>query len=210
MPNQGDDQALAALVGQESDGPYWSHQVGRALVAQASDARLPLVLFAQVASAIEASTSKGAGGDADSRLARYLRFLASAGYASATSSSWRWTPPRRPGPTRTSERAPQRSGRGRGPGSPGPGAPEVAFQDALPFAGEAAPGSPRCQRWRAVAGVPGGPGRSTPQRARRPRSRGSPSRPTGRPSSGPGPSEAGGIRVRWWSSAPWSSHASTR
>ena len=46
VPNLGDDSALAALVGQESDGPYWSHQVGRALVAQASDARLPLVLFA--------------------------------------------------------------------------------------------------------------------------------------------------------------------
>ena len=81
VPNQGDDQALAALVGQESDGPYWAHQVGRALVAQASDARLPLVLFAQVASAIEASNKdKGAWRRPGESLARYLGYLVECGY----------------------------------------------------------------------------------------------------------------------------------
>ena len=81
LPNLGDDSALAGLVGQESDGPYWSHQVGRALVAQASDARLPLVLFAQVASAVEASNKdKGAWRRPGESLAHYLGYLVECGY----------------------------------------------------------------------------------------------------------------------------------
>ncbi|MGP8060671.1 MAG: ParB/RepB/Spo0J family partition protein [Acidimicrobiales bacterium] len=81
VPNLGDDQALAALVGQESDGPSWDHQVGRALAAQAGDARLPLVLFAQVASAIEASNQdKGAWRRPGESLALYLGYLAGCGY----------------------------------------------------------------------------------------------------------------------------------
>jgi ParB family transcriptional regulator, chromosome partitioning protein len=78
---EGDDATLATVLGKESQGYGWDRPVAVALVADATDARLPLVLFAQVAAAFESPHDdktgwRRAGGD----FTGYLEFLASTGY----------------------------------------------------------------------------------------------------------------------------------
>ena len=74
------DQDLGALTGRTSDGPAWERPVARALVSDATDKALPLVLLAQWAAATESGLGRHTWRHGDTRAARWLRFLADTGY----------------------------------------------------------------------------------------------------------------------------------
>jgi ParB family chromosome partitioning protein len=80
----GSDMMLGELTGR--DGTGWGRNLGLELVNKATDVTLPLVLFAQVASAIEAKMSVDTwreGGNYEGEkdaAARYLQYLATTGY----------------------------------------------------------------------------------------------------------------------------------
>jgi ParB family chromosome partitioning protein len=76
----GSDQDLAALTGRTSDGPAWERPVAHGLVGEATDKALPLVLLARWAASIESGLGRHTWRHADARAARWMRFLADAGY----------------------------------------------------------------------------------------------------------------------------------
>ncbi|HEX3980452.1 MAG TPA: ParB/RepB/Spo0J family partition protein [Acidimicrobiales bacterium] len=79
----GDDRDLDRVLGHEepTPGDWWSRPAATALLEQSTpDSRLPMLLLAQVAAGIEATTGRSAWRTPSDRLARYLDFLESVGY----------------------------------------------------------------------------------------------------------------------------------
>jgi ParB family transcriptional regulator, chromosome partitioning protein len=77
----GDGDRVASIVGNETHPGAWDRTAALALACDASDARLPLVLFAQVAASVEARFGERWGWrNPTSALVAYLRFLAACGY----------------------------------------------------------------------------------------------------------------------------------
>ncbi len=79
----GDDRDLDRVLGHDepTPGDWWSRPAATALLEQATpDSRLPMLLLAQVAAGIEATTGRSAWRTPSDRLARYLSFLESVGY----------------------------------------------------------------------------------------------------------------------------------
>jgi ParB family chromosome partitioning protein len=78
---EGDGSQVAAIVGKDSNPGAWDRTVAVALAADAADARLPLVLLAQVAASVEARFGDRQGWRHPSAaLANYLTFLGTCGY----------------------------------------------------------------------------------------------------------------------------------
>jgi ParB family chromosome partitioning protein len=77
-----DEDFLAALCGTKP-GTHWQRTSGPSAAAAATDARLPLVLFAQVAGAVEKSMEHPCWRNSSAEQARYLTFLAEVGYATS-------------------------------------------------------------------------------------------------------------------------------
>ena len=75
----GNGDGVASLIGKDTNpGRAWDRTAALALASDASDARLPLVLFAQVAASVEARFGERQGWrHPASALVAYLRFLAS-------------------------------------------------------------------------------------------------------------------------------------
>ena len=80
LVGRGSDHDLGAITGRTSDGPSWERPVAHALVSDATDKALPLVLLAQWAAATESGLGRHTWRHGDSRAARWLRFLAGTGY----------------------------------------------------------------------------------------------------------------------------------
>ena len=78
----GNGDGVASLIGKDTNpGRAWDRTAALALASDASDARLPLVLFAQVAASVEARFGERQGWrHPASALVAYLRFLATCGY----------------------------------------------------------------------------------------------------------------------------------
>jgi ParB family chromosome partitioning protein len=77
----GDGDRVASLIGKDTHPGAWDRTAALALASDASDARLPLVLLAQVAASVEARFGERQGWrHPASALAAYLRFLATCGY----------------------------------------------------------------------------------------------------------------------------------
>jgi ParB family chromosome partitioning protein len=77
----GDGDTVASLVGKETNQGGWDRTAALALASDASEARLPLVLLAQVAASVEARFGDRQGWRNPSTALRdYLRFLAASGY----------------------------------------------------------------------------------------------------------------------------------
>jgi ParB family chromosome partitioning protein len=79
----GDDRDLDRVLGHDepTPGDWWSRPAATALLEQATpDSRLPMLILAQVAAGIEATTGRSAWRTPSDRLARYLGFLESVGY----------------------------------------------------------------------------------------------------------------------------------
>ena len=79
----GDDRDLDRVLGHDepTPGDWWSRPAATALLEQPTpDSRLSMLLLAQVASGIEATTGRSAWRTPSDRLARYFRFLESVGY----------------------------------------------------------------------------------------------------------------------------------
>ena len=79
----GDDRDLDRVLGHDepTPGDWWSRPAATALLEQATpDSRLPMLLLAQVAAGIEATTGRSAWRTLSDRLARYFSFLESVGY----------------------------------------------------------------------------------------------------------------------------------
>lgn len=78
---QADDADVAIVLGKKTTGNAWQRPTAERLVADATDARLPLALLAQVAAAFEREFGYRQGWrHPDDRLVGYLRFLATTGY----------------------------------------------------------------------------------------------------------------------------------
>jgi ParB family chromosome partitioning protein len=77
----GDGDRVASLIGKETHPGAWDRSAALALASEATDARLPLVLLAQVAASVEARFGDRQGWrHPTSALVSYLRFLAPCGY----------------------------------------------------------------------------------------------------------------------------------
>jgi ParB family transcriptional regulator, chromosome partitioning protein len=77
----GDGDRVASIIGKETHPGAWDRTAAMALASEASDARLPLVLLAQVAASVEARFGERQGWrHPASALVAYLRFLAACGY----------------------------------------------------------------------------------------------------------------------------------
>jgi ParB family chromosome partitioning protein len=78
----GNGDGVASLIGKDTNpGRAWDRTAALALASEASDARLPLVLFAQAAASVEARFGERQGWrHPASALGAYLRFLATCGY----------------------------------------------------------------------------------------------------------------------------------
>jgi ParB family chromosome partitioning protein len=77
----GDGDRVASLIGQDTHPGAWDRTAAVALASDAIDARLPLVLLAQVAASIEARFSDRQGWrHPNNALCSYLNFLATCGY----------------------------------------------------------------------------------------------------------------------------------
>jgi ParB family chromosome partitioning protein len=78
---EGDGNQLAAILGKESNPGAWDRTVAVALTTDAADARLPLVLLAQVAASVEARFGDRQGWrHPNAALVSYLSFLGTCGY----------------------------------------------------------------------------------------------------------------------------------
>ena len=78
---QGDGNEVASIIGKESNPGAWDRTAALALASDASDARLPLVLLAQVAASVEARFGERQGWrHPTAALRSYLSFLATCGY----------------------------------------------------------------------------------------------------------------------------------
>jgi ParB family chromosome partitioning protein len=77
----GGGDTVASLVGKETDRGAWDRSVALALASDATDARLPLVLLAQMAASVEARFGDRQGWrHPTSALVSYLKFFAACGY----------------------------------------------------------------------------------------------------------------------------------
>jgi ParB family chromosome partitioning protein len=79
----GDDRDLDKVLGyqQPREGDWWARPAAAALLEQATpDARLPMLLLAQVVAGIEATTGRSSWRTPSGRLARYFSYLESVGY----------------------------------------------------------------------------------------------------------------------------------
>ena len=77
----GDGDRVAALIGKDTHPGSWDRTAAITLARDASDARLPLVLLAQVAASVEARFGERQGWRHPTpALVDYLRFLATCGY----------------------------------------------------------------------------------------------------------------------------------
>ena len=77
----GNGDRVASLIGEETHPESWDRSAATTLARDASDARLPLVLLAQVAASVEARFGEGQGWrHRTPALVAYLRFLATCGY----------------------------------------------------------------------------------------------------------------------------------
>jgi ParB family chromosome partitioning protein len=77
----GDGDRVASLIGKETNPGAWDRSAALALARDATDARLPLVLLAQVAASVEARFGERQGWRHPSvALVSYLTFLAACGY----------------------------------------------------------------------------------------------------------------------------------
>jgi ParB family transcriptional regulator, chromosome partitioning protein len=77
----GDGDRVASLIGKETNPGAWDRSAALALASDATDARLPLVLLAQVAASVEARFGDRQGWRHPSAaLVSYLSFLAACGY----------------------------------------------------------------------------------------------------------------------------------
>jgi hypothetical protein len=77
----GDGDRVASLIGKDTHPGSWDRTAAITLARDASDARLPLVLLAQVAASVEARFGERQGWrHPTSALLDYLRFLATCGY----------------------------------------------------------------------------------------------------------------------------------
>jgi ParB family chromosome partitioning protein len=79
----GKDALLAELLHKPEAGHSYGRRVGAAAAAEVTEARLPLLLLAQVAADREQTMSEGAWRHANAAAARWFTFLASTGYALA-------------------------------------------------------------------------------------------------------------------------------
>lgn len=77
----GDGDRVASLIGKDTQPGAWDRSAAITLARHSSDARLPLVLLAQVAASVEARFGERQGWRHPTpALVDYLRFLASCGY----------------------------------------------------------------------------------------------------------------------------------
>jgi ParB family transcriptional regulator, chromosome partitioning protein len=77
----GSGDTVASLIGKETGRGAWDRSAALALASDATDARLPLVLLAQLAASVEARFGDRQGWrHPTSALVSYLRFLAACGY----------------------------------------------------------------------------------------------------------------------------------
>jgi ParB family transcriptional regulator, chromosome partitioning protein len=77
----GNGDGVASLIGKDTNPGAWDRTAAMALASDVSDARLPLVLLAQVAASVEARFGERQGWRHPSTcLVAYLRFLATCGY----------------------------------------------------------------------------------------------------------------------------------
>jgi ParB family chromosome partitioning protein len=77
----GDGDRVASLIGKETHPGAWDRSASLALASEATNARLPLVLLAQVAASVQARFGERRGWRHPTvALVSYLRFLAACGY----------------------------------------------------------------------------------------------------------------------------------
>jgi ParB family chromosome partitioning protein len=87
VATSGDDRDLDRVLGhvhgeqEPREGDWWARPAATALLDQATpDARLPMLLLAQVVAGIEATTGRSSWRTPSGRLARYFSYLESVGY----------------------------------------------------------------------------------------------------------------------------------
>jgi len=83
VATSGDDRDLDKVLGnqQPREGDWWARPAATALLEQTTpDARLPMLLLAQVVAGIEATTGRSSWRTPSGRLARYFSYLESVGY----------------------------------------------------------------------------------------------------------------------------------
>ena len=83
----GKDALLADLL-RKPEPHGWGRSVGSAAAAEAAEARLPLVLLAQVAADREATMNESTWRSSNPSAARWFTFLASTGYTLADIEQW--------------------------------------------------------------------------------------------------------------------------
>jgi ParB family chromosome partitioning protein len=86
VATSGDDRDLDKVLGhqQPREGDWWARPAAAALLEQATpDARLPMLLLAQVVAGIEATTGRSSWRTPCGRLARYFSYLESVGYGAS-------------------------------------------------------------------------------------------------------------------------------
>ena len=83
VATSGDDRDLDKVPGHQEPraGDWWARPTATALLKQATpDARLPMLLLAQLVAGIEANTGRSSWRTPSGRLARYFSHLESVGY----------------------------------------------------------------------------------------------------------------------------------
>jgi ParB family chromosome partitioning protein len=83
VATSGDDRDLDKVLGHHEprEGDWWARPAATALLEQSTpDARLPMLLLAQVVGGIEATTGRSSWRTPSGRLARYFSYLESVGY----------------------------------------------------------------------------------------------------------------------------------
>ena len=83
VATSGDDRDLDKVLGHQEprEGDWWARPAATALLEQATpEARLPMLLLAQVVAGIEATTGRSSWRTPSGRLARYFSYLESVGY----------------------------------------------------------------------------------------------------------------------------------
>jgi ParB family chromosome partitioning protein len=83
LVGDGKDELLADLLSKPTPTQSWGRAVGAAAVANATEARLPLLLLAQVAADREQTMNESTWRSVHSNAARWLAFLAATGYTLA-------------------------------------------------------------------------------------------------------------------------------
>ena len=100
--DRADEAFLATLLGTKP-GSHWQRSSGPSAAAAATEARLALVLLAQVAAALEQTMEQPCWRNSTPDQARYLTFLAEVGYATSDVEQTRHRRPRQEGLTPDSQ-----------------------------------------------------------------------------------------------------------